>query len=179
MCPSDPPAFVSTTNNIFRISQAGGSIRDIYHERAWLHSNMDQVKRGEGKRSRPRKHPRKMRHSKAWPPPAFFGSTFAPFCCPRRCSLEVPNSSTVAVLFFVVDNLLHLCAECPWTRLALSATLPPVCATNATGANQGGGGDVRRGAQGGLAQGARSKGDLRHVCLNCFAPPRCRLHLCV
>ncbi|CBN79579.1 conserved unknown protein [Ectocarpus siliculosus] len=25
------------------ISQAGGSIRDIYHERAWLHSNMDQV----------------------------------------------------------------------------------------------------------------------------------------
>ncbi|CAM9814730.1 unnamed protein product [Ascophyllum nodosum] len=25
------------------ISDAGGSIRDIYHERAWLHSNMDQV----------------------------------------------------------------------------------------------------------------------------------------
>lgn len=27
------------------ISEAGGSIRDIYHERAWLHSNMDQVSR--------------------------------------------------------------------------------------------------------------------------------------
>lgn len=40
---------VHEQRTLFRISQAGGSIRDIYHERAWLHSNMDQVDEGEGR----------------------------------------------------------------------------------------------------------------------------------
>lgn len=38
---SDRPGGIS--NLTASISAAGGSIRDIYHERAWLHSNMDQV----------------------------------------------------------------------------------------------------------------------------------------
>ncbi|CAM9835780.1 unnamed protein product [Discosporangium mesarthrocarpum] len=38
---SDRPGGIA--NLAKSISDAGGSIRDIYHERAWLHSNMDQV----------------------------------------------------------------------------------------------------------------------------------------
>ena len=38
---SDRPGGISTLTKV--ISDSGGSIRDIYHERAWLHTHMDQV----------------------------------------------------------------------------------------------------------------------------------------
>ncbi|KAG5183839.1 tryptophan synthase beta subunit-like PLP-dependent enzyme [Tribonema minus] len=38
---SDRPGGIATLARI--ISDSGGSIRDIYHERAWLHTHMDQV----------------------------------------------------------------------------------------------------------------------------------------
>jgi threonine dehydratase len=38
---SDRPGGIATLTKV--VSEAGGSIRDIYHERAWLHTHMDQV----------------------------------------------------------------------------------------------------------------------------------------
>ncbi|CAM9739906.1 unnamed protein product [Chrysoparadoxa australica] len=38
---SDRPGGISNLTRL--VADAGGSIRDIYHERAWLHTNMDQV----------------------------------------------------------------------------------------------------------------------------------------